>query len=98
YLLDGHGFADVNHFGTPPDVQRRALYPRKQLRKSFQIEESGSSEALDFGETGLDRGDIIGLRKSCFAAINGADPIRKGGLRVDLPAEHCVVEVAMRID
>src|SRR5438034_9506753 len=71
---------------------------RDQFWKCSQISNRGGPESLCLCETLVNRGDIIVGRELRLSRVNRANPIGKGFLGRDLPAQTGVIEMAMRVN
>ncbi len=71
---------------------------RDQFWKCSQTSNRGGPESLCLCETLVNRGDIIVGRELRLFRVNRANPIGKGFLGRDLPAQTRVIEVAMRVN
>src|SRR5438270_11527372 len=71
---------------------------RDQFRKCSQISNRCGPESLCLCETFVNRGDIIVRRELRLFRVDRANPIGKGFLGRDLPAQTGVIEMAMRVN
>ena len=97
HLIRATWIAHVNQFREPPRPNRR-FDLRNQFWKRGQIRDCRRSEPLGFGESFVDRSDVIFRRKLRLLRIDCPDPVGERFLPRNFAAQTSVIEMAMRVD